>query len=804
MLISKTLVSILVTLTLSGTLDNSISPVLRRSNVRNVIKWVLTTWSSRGYLYVLTELKALSHYSRTVALDSTRHPRTGHHLLKPWFGLGATCRGPGERLRFSQIARLARSLPLCPARWLEARKREYIETICPPEGPVTDPKVIRELSLLARAWAKENPPANPFPVGKTSTSACFSHGVRAGGSAFAWAELGLPEVSIDGCIPDTTLDSLCGAETVPGDPNSRKGRTVLVGLISEAEKLNRAIHRVASSDWPYEVRSSLVQERGGKVRPVTCHEVDELVTAHYLRDLFWGPLTRWGPTKDFIAGKKIDAIRRVVKGKRAGRLVYSSDLSSATDMLHQDAADAIVTAILGEWGFGPTIQRAASRVVGVHVVDSSRYQSRGILMGSPLSWSLLNLANCFCYCRALRGPIATLDGATEALELAAAEISLGGDDLIGYSTQSTILQYETKLGDIGFVPNIDKSFVSHTAGVFAECSFRIVGGFREELEPFPPLGGEQKVFDVRVVHAVVELGDVPAKIFSPELHSPNVVLDIGPPATAALLHVPKALQPDVRERMKRCCGIVAPKLVGRLLAVGIDPGAPRGLGGAELPWCKSRLVSTKRLASALASGNVLRLAIERGDASVLMLANLATGWSAAQYVPGGDLAESLALADFPPQTLGVSKAMEGYDNVPVFPVHSGSFDAQVRAASAAHLSALRSWGVVTLPGPRSMAEVGLRKLSDQLLRSRSKLIATYPNAPLTGDIHKSLRKWLDVSSNIVSGPYDPSQIYPRIRGRGHRRRTQYVCAHPDLNHNRHNLYTACKLSLPDFYELAPV
>uniref|UniRef100_A0A2V0RBL0 RdRp n=1 Tax=viral metagenome TaxID=1070528 RepID=A0A2V0RBL0_9ZZZZ len=804
-LVEKTLVSILVTLTLSGSLDDVVCQKARRARAVSVLHWTLSVWSTRGYHSLLTELKGLSHYCRTVALNSDRHPLRGNHRLKPWFGLGSYSRGPGERMRFSQISRLARSLPICPASWLPSVEADYLETVCPPEEPVTDQEVLGKLCLLGRAWAAKNHPSVPPPMGKTSTSAGFSHRVKDGGSNFAWAEVATPQVEVTDEIGERVLDQLCGTRTIDPDgaQSARKGETVLQGLLCDAAKLASAVHRVSVSEEPYRVRPAIIQEKGGKTRPVTCHEVDELVTAHFLRDLFWGPLQRWGPVKDSIAGDKLSAVRRVVKGPRRGRRVYSSDLSAATDNLHQDAATVVADSVLERWGFAPGLRSTLSRILGHHRIGDS-LQTRGILMGSPLSWTILNLTNFFCYCMALRPNLRTEADAAAVIAIAEAEVSLCGDDLIGFSKLETITRYEETLGDIGYIANIDKSFVSSTGGIFTELSFSVLGGFRKEKDPFPPLNGEQRDWDVRVVHAVAPIGDIPAKVFDPVvLSSIDAVPDIGPPCTAALSYVPKALRPIVLRRMKRCAGVVAPSLTVRLLSAGIDPGAPRGLGGAELPWCAIKLGSTARLASVLASGNVLRSCVSSGDTSVLLKANLATGWSPTPYYPGMDLALSLAQADFPPETLGLSEVLPGYDSVPVFRPNTGSFDAQVRAAAAAHLQALRSFGVVPSGGPRSVAEVGLRKLSAQIRASRATLMKVYPTAPPSGRPIESLRRWSDISDKIVAGPYDPTQIVQKLRGPRKRRRYDFIVAHPDAGHNRHNLWTACTVAIPGFSLLVP-
>lgn len=803
-LVGKTLVSILIVLTLAGRLENRVTNRLRKKLSVSVLRWTLTVWSTRGYRCLLTELKGLSHHCRTIALNSIRHPRRNHYLAKAWFGLKPYYRNEQERFVCAQVARLARSLPVCPASWLPAVKKEYLDTVCPPEEKVTDPDILRQFKLLATAWAKKNFATAPRPCGKTSTKACFSHNTQSGGSNFAYAELPTPEVQIPDDVGDRLLDQLCGYPTqeTGGAMVSRRGFPVLQGLVQDAAKLSAAFSRLSVRETLCQTRVSVLRERGGKTRTVTCHEIDELVAAHFLRDIFWGALTQWPPTRDAVAGDADSAIRRVVRGCRKGRRVYSSDLSSATDLLHQDVAKCVVSAALWEWGFSHELCAVAEKLLGHHSMDS-RVQRRGILMGSPLSWTVLNLTNFFCYCLSLGSAPRDVGAALKLIEEAEQEVSLCGDDLIGFSKLETIAEYERIAPLIGYAVNKEKSFVSSHAGIFTEVSFAVNGVKKYVPELYPSLGRKQKDLEVRFVESIRRFGDIPARLFTPAVVKPGQVPDMGPELAEALKRVPKHLKQVMVKRMRRCAGIVSPGLTMRLLSVGIDPGAPRGLGGAELPWCRSRLKVTSLLASVLASGNVLRRCAASGDTSGLLDANLASGWSPMPYIEGADLAMSLAQADFPSSTLGLSEPLDGYDNVPVHCVHAGNFESALRSSAAAHLQNLRSFGVVPKVGPRSIEAVGLFKLSRRLRAARGRLLSLYPNAPPSSNLSRSLDRWKSIADRISTGPFHPSQTVLKARGSRHRHRYDVIVAHPDTNKNIHNLWTVCSRSIPDISILIP-
>jgi hypothetical protein len=256
--------------------------------------------------------------------------------------------------------------------------------------------------------------------------------------------------------------------------------------------------------------------------------------------------------------------------------------------------------------------------------------------------------------------------------------------------------------------------------------------------------------------------------------------------------------------MKRVVGIVAPDLVSRLVTSGIDPGAPRGLGGAELPWCKISLNSTKRVASALASGNLVREAFANGDLSRITSANLARGWSASFHQEGQELASALALGDFPASSVGFTSPAAGYESVPLIAKSVGSFDLLLRSAEADHLRAIRRMGLVRAAGPASDDKVGLHRISEAVKKDRLAVLSSYPGAPVSLHPVRSLQNFQRLVDQFCVGPYDPSQLVDVVRSRGGRARTEQLVAHPDTIQNRRRLLKVALLTVPEARSLVPL
>jgi hypothetical protein len=699
---------------------------------------------------------------------------------------------------------MGRALPLPPEGVTRTVFLEYHARLR--QKTTTSPDVLAKYKLLAKQFAQLRQPTLPLPVPEASASASYHKTRSLGGAKAEWQESG-PEIlagspygastEFQDKLSEEELDQLMG--------QLRQGRTVLDHLKEEGQMLLRTIDLISRRPRPGKARGALIREPGYKTRTITAHEATETVAGQYLRRLFFSVLVHWKPTQSVMKGNKLKAIRRCVKGKVKGKIIYSSDLTAATDFAHQDVAITVLSTILDTWGLDPRYQQVVAQVLGPHeltlmvpgkasVKKLTFVNYTGILMGTPLSWVALNLVNFFTYAIAWGEHHSTpiervLSGATPTA-------SVCGDDLIAYTEDAVADKYEERLKDVGLRPNIPKSFRSYTGGVFTEVSFTIRRGHLTVGEPFPILGRAARPNRVPIVHSVDPIGDIPLKLFTNELDWSA----LGPSLTAALGYVPRAVRFDVLQGAKRITGMAIPDLIPRLAKAGIDPGASRSLGGAEIPWMKSRFSSTKRAASAAAAPQTLERFYLSGDGDKVLRGLLATAYAVVTYQEGAELALMLGLGDYPLGHSGYTeeKRPAGYPRIPTVIASAGSWVDGVQGAAAAHLDVLRSSGVVPRVIPRSQQSLSIGKVGSVVKQARSMLIETYPTAQPSAHPEASYQKYNKAVSLLVSGPPDESQSHELVKvkpGWG-QRKTIRVPSFPDTPLNRRLLYRYIGISRP--------
>jgi hypothetical protein len=241
---------------------------------------------------------------------------------------------------------------------------------------------------------------------------------------------------------------------------------------------------------------------------------------------------------------------------RRGNIVFSADLRTATDHFPQDLMSDAADVLSENW---PDELRALFfRAVGPHKLFSSQGDEfvateRGILMGSPVSWPLLSMYSSWLHSES--GSIGWY--------------AVCGDDYVGchtYETHSRYLAIRTMTGAIG----------SPGKDILGTCS---TGVFAEELITV----GRCRWIPTVSVRAV--LGDskqgLPAWFQGPEVSEALRRLDL------------------TRAAESRICARLHKLPIAQLRRSGIDPFAPRWIGGAGFPGIPdhSSLVRARRMMS---------------------------------------------------------------------------------------------------------------------------------------------------------------------------------------------------------------
>jgi hypothetical protein len=359
---------------------------------------------------LISETKRDCHMARTLALTRGKWPNIWRLIPK---GLGYQ---PGWRA-YAQASMLSRSLPE-PSGPGNAPALQ-MERLTTPSAVIT-PRDRLSLGKFALATCGKIVPV--YRPQFTSTGASFETTRKLGGKGAALAAL------------------YKTSEKVEVKENFGPPGTTMFGACS-------TIYHVAGAtlgSLPYHLDSKAIPvlERGSKVRMVSCSDPIRSMRSDAYRRVLFKRLHKLRPCRAALAGEPTKLTFRDVS---RGAIVYSADLSAATDNLSWDAIASVckATDIPFDLVAGGTLD-------GVEM-------KRGTLMGIPLSWPILSLIHVWAVWR-MNIPFGTFH--------------IKGDDLIALWTIEEIAFYETHLPKLtGMLINHDKTMIGPETGVFCERFF---------------------------------------------------------------------------------------------------------------------------------------------------------------------------------------------------------------------------------------------------------------------------------------------------------------------------------------------
>jgi hypothetical protein len=176
-------------------------------------------------------------------------------------------------------------------------------------------------------------------------------------------------------------------------------------------------------------------------------------------------------------------------------IIDSLDLSKATDTILHEAIAETFQGINRSWGsqsgFGAVIRLCCIVAMGECSIDYSavsevevpiQTQRRGISMGNPATWAILNLLVRFCKDFALQIPTMDREKRLREKEACFAKmfrvrsttiswIDRKGDDNITPTKVGPALRFRRVLSYVGFIPSPGTDILSERVGTFAESCF---------------------------------------------------------------------------------------------------------------------------------------------------------------------------------------------------------------------------------------------------------------------------------------------------------------------------------------------
>lgn len=210
----------------------------------------------------------------------------------------------------------------------------------------------------------------------------------------------------------------------------------------------------------------------GKIRVITVHHNSVSWCARAMSHFLFPLLKDLVVTRDILRDREVTLI-----GKHPSDLLYSADLSKATDPISIPLSRFVLTETVKHTGKPAWFDDAMNATIATHKCDTPDGNAVelqcGALMGLGPGWFVLCVLNAFCAWRA---------GATKR------SFAVCGDDLIGLWSQTVIDRYETMLERLGLKANKAKSFRSERAGVFCERFVRRTGPDQAKSEACLRLG----------------------------------------------------------------------------------------------------------------------------------------------------------------------------------------------------------------------------------------------------------------------------------------------------------------------------
>lgn len=315
----------------------------------------------------------------------------------------------------AQLSMAKRALPTPSGRDVRKAVRAHFQSLTTPYE--SDPAYLGRAAAFAERWARRYLRPGPLPLANSSESACWERTRKEGGQR---AALEAQRFALAGTASarreEREVDYVSWA--VAGSLHRDLGEVAQETTF--AAEYRRAYREVCSMGLA-PAKVEVVEELGLKARIVTKSPVSLTTLAHQARRRLLNGLRRTPEIGLLLCGDVRGALKRF---EGATGQILSSDFRAATDLLPLDLCTAVVEGVLRSGcfttaeavalahaiapmeGYWPTyvLDGAYRPASAVRTARGVRARTcRGVLMGLPTSWSILNLCHLFWWHEAQAG-----------------------------------------------------------------------------------------------------------------------------------------------------------------------------------------------------------------------------------------------------------------------------------------------------------------------------------------------------------------------------------------------------------------
>jgi hypothetical protein len=253
-----------------------------------------------------------------------------------------------------------------------------------------------------------------------------------------------------GLPPPTTLPTKL---TMFGLLDVEDRRSVQLPLDDENEKVAAEVCfdwvRGQKPDWRPGIDTVVIHEKGSKIRIASLHPAAVSHACRVLNRRLIAVLRRKGYTRDSFRTNTFS-----LYNKDPTALLYSADLSKASDYIHHHFIEAFIESVAEAQQWSEVEKSVFLRCHGRMRLPDGSLTTMGAHMGLGGTWALLATMNQFCLDRATGGDCK--------------KGKICGDDALGLLTPKEVREYERALTqDVGLKINHAKKFYGKK-GVFCE------------------------------------------------------------------------------------------------------------------------------------------------------------------------------------------------------------------------------------------------------------------------------------------------------------------------------------------------